>query len=267
MKLESSILYAVISLTLFLSCNSDEKRFKEFNARIENIALLSESLKSNENDYLKSLIDSIKIIKNEYSILKLDSTFENKLQQKVNLTTSLLKRKISNNCILNRTFEMEIDGFDDFPQFLYGKIRLDFYILKDNKCVITLYTNNQKFEWDYFYSSPPEFKSSHEEDMYLLKFLNETRWVNTQNEHEKVILNYETYDDSTFRINIPNYPIFLKVKDFMDCESELIRTKYSKSRKMKKNIQTFQDINNKIEKYKKSINTEPVYDNRPVIKY
>jgi hypothetical protein len=33
------------------------------------------------------------------------------------------------------------------------------------------------------------------------------------------------------RINMKNYPILLKIKDFNDCECELSRVKYTESRK------------------------------------
>lgn len=263
MRNRSSISILIIFIILLTSCNSYERKFKEFNTRIENITLLSESLNNDNNDYLNSLIDSTKIIKNDYSVIKLDPEFKNKLEEKINVITSQLRRKIANNCILNRTFEMEIEGFDVLTQFLYPKIRLDFTMLKDNKSEIRLYSNNDLIDWEGYYEFAPKFKSIHEEDAYLIKFLNENEWIKTQNENEKVILNYEIYNDSTFKIKMDNYPILLKVKDFKDCECELIRTKYTKSRKMKQYTQTYNDLKIKSEKYNQSSDG----DKRTVIEY
>lgn len=246
------------------SCNTDEKKFTEFNTRIEKISLLSDSYKSSSNDYLKTLIDSIKIIKNEYSIIKFDTIFSNQLENKINVITSQLKNKISNNCIINRTFEMEINDLVDYS---YYKIRLNFSILKGNKCEARLYINDLYGRslseilgnWP-LQNLQLKFKSKYEEDYYLIKFLNENKWDYLQNEDKSVLLNYEIYNDSTFKINIKNYPILLKVKDFNDCECDLIRVKYTESRNYTK--QKVDNDNNK------EVDIVPLSgDNRPVIKY
>lgn len=227
MKSDISIFLLIIFFTLLTSCNSDEKKFKEFNTRIEKISLLSESYNSDNNDYLKTLIDSIKIIKNEYSIIKFDSIFNNQLEEKINVITSQIKRKISKNCTVNRTFEMEINNLDG--GFNYN-FRLDFLILKDNKCEARLYIKPPFEDWMRF-NHFIKFKSEYNEDQYLSNFLNENTWAGFLNEDVKVVLYYETYNDSTLKINMKNYPILLKIKDFNDCECELSRVKYTESRK------------------------------------
>lgn len=247
MKAHITILLLMIFSSPLTSCNTDEKKFTEFNTRIEKISLLADSYKSDNSDYLKTLIDSIKIIKNEYSTIKFDSIFNNQLEEKINVITSQIKRKISKNCTINRTFEMEINNLDG--GFNYN-FRLDFSILKDNKCEVRLYIKPPFEDWVRF-NHFIKFKSEYNEDQYLSNFLNENTWTSFLNEDVKVVLYYETYNDSTLRINMKNYPILLKIKDFNDCECELSRVKYTESRK------------NISRKY-----TAPLSgDNRPVIKY
>lgn len=217
-------------VTFTQSCNTNENKFNEFNRRIENISLLTDSYKSDDNNYLKTLIDSIKIIQNEYSIIKIDTTFTNKLDNKIILISSKIKRKISQNCVLNRTFEIEIDNIEDgstFLNILLEKIRLDFTFLKNNKCELRLYIKSF-FENDWIrFNHFIKFKNKKKEDYDLVRFLNEnfTNKLTLTNEDIKVLTNYEIYNDSTFKIKINDNLILLNVKDFNDCECDIIRKK------------------------------------------
>ena len=261
MKIDLSISIFLFFIVLLTSCNSNERKFKEFNTRIENLTLLSESLNSDNNDYLNSLIDSTKIIKNEYTIIKLDPEYKNQLEEKINVITSQLKRKIANNCVLNRTFEIQINNLVDWSSY---KIRLDFLILKGNKCEarLNIYDLNGRSitdiidYWAYVPNFQFKFKSNYEEDYYLIKFLNENKWDYSTHGDKKVLLNYTLYNDSTFKINIDNYPYLLKVKDLKDCECELTRSINTKSRERKDDTKSVEDLQRKIDNYNQLNNNQ-----------
>jgi hypothetical protein len=239
MKINIYFLISFFLLILF-SCNNDEKVFQNYQNRIVNISTLSQSLKNTDNEYLKTLIDSIKIIQNEFSVINPDLKFKNELDNNIKLIESNLKRKISQNCILNKTFEIEIDTNDKIIDFehRFNAIRLIFFIKKNNNSEVRLDIKSEWEDWDRYSVGHFLFKfiNTKKEDFYIIKFVNEmiphepkglelSSFAGKGLEEEVIVnVNYEIYNDTTFKINInKDHPLFLKVNDLNDCECELIK--------------------------------------------
>jgi len=87
----------IICMSIFISCNNDKEIFNSYNSRIQNISILSQSFKNSENDYLKILIDSSKILTNDINHLEIKLDIKKKLIDSIQRIEKLIKANISNN--------------------------------------------------------------------------------------------------------------------------------------------------------------------------
>jgi hypothetical protein len=175
-----------IVFLLLYSCNDDEKKSNYYNLRLDNISILSQSFKNDNNEYLTTLLDSIKIIKNEHENLKIGDKYKSELDNKINEIYSLINFKIIQNCILEKTYTVYIDNKDYINfEVNYGRIGLNVTFKENNKCSISI--------------TP---------DLNRYKFFNG---------------NYEQINENLIKVTILNFPIplFLKVINIRNCEFEL----------------------------------------------
>ena len=174
-----------IVFLLLYSCNDDEKKSNYYNLRLDNISILSQSLKNDNNEYLITLLDSIKIIKNEHENLKIGDKYKSELDNKINEIYSLINFKIIQNCILEKTYSVYIEnkGYVNYE----GKegITLNVTFKENNKCSIYLTVGVSGY-----------------------KILNG---------------NYEQINEDLIKVTILDFPIplFLKVINRKNCEFEL----------------------------------------------
>jgi hypothetical protein len=174
-----------IVFLLIYSCNDDENKSNYYNLRLDNISILSQSFKNDNNEYLMTLLDSLKIIKNEHTNFKIGDKYKSELDNKINEIDSLINLKISQNCILKKPYSVYIDKkyYKSFPE---GFI-LNVTFKENNKCSIKLYL------WGV-------------------------------SEYKNFNGNYEQINKDLFEVTIWDFPItlFLKRINIRNCEFELL---------------------------------------------
>jgi hypothetical protein len=198
------------SLFIIISCNTDEKVYNNYQKRVNNIYTLSQSFKNTENDYLKTLIDSSKIVKNDINQLDIKLELKKTLIDSIQKLEESLKNKISLNCIIGKTLSVFIKDKKDDRSW----IKFICEIKKNNKCTINTkvyldhFGNLEESPWYFEYFIDPEFGSQ------------QLREIVVKGEFQST---YKQINENTFVINIPNLPLTINIKDLNDCECELIK--------------------------------------------
>ena len=208
----------ILILIMIYSCNENEK-LNLYNLRLDNILILSQSSKNENNEYLKTLIDSIKIIQNEYKNLKNNDKNKLELDFKKNKIDSLVNFKISQNCILNRTYELIINNegyINDKGMTEVSQLKFEVTFLKNNKCEIKTYIYflmSQFFNTNWEESTKYLFSDEKIENLTLRKMIRQNNYYT----------NYEQINEDLFKVVNDDFPIpmFLKVIDKNDCECSL----------------------------------------------
>ncbi len=205
----------IICMSIFISCNNDKEIFNSYNSRIQNISILSQSFKNSENDYLKILIDSSKILTNDINHLEIKLDMKKKLIDSIQRIEKLIKANISNNCIIGKTFFIFLNG--DNESF---DVKLICEIDKHNVCTIST-----KLMWKVFEGEIENIKSGFAGvTTFDLFYYNRIKNKNIRDVVRKgrFQTTFNQTDFDTFEI-LPIYPLKIKVKDLNECECELTK--------------------------------------------